>query len=54
MVFDDGAMFKSGNLGQGIYVDPARDVIGVYYSSNPGENYIPSYIREAAKILAGW
>lgn len=54
MVFTDGAMFKSGNLGQGIYVDPSRDVIGVYFSTNPGETFNPTYIREAAKVLAGW
>jgi len=52
MVFNDGAMFKSGNLGQGIYVDPGRDVIGVFFSTNPGETLTAGYIREAAKILA--
>lgn len=51
MVFNDGAMFKSGNLGQGIYVDPGRDVIGVLFSTNPGETLTAGYIREAAKIL---
>jgi len=24
---------KHGNLGQGIYVDPGRDVVGVYFST---------------------
>ena len=24
-------MFKHGNMGQGIYVDPARDFCGVYF-----------------------
>ena len=52
MVFNDGAMIKSGNLGQGIYVDPARDVVGVFFSTNPGETLTAGYIREAAKTLA--
>jgi hypothetical protein len=29
--FADGAMFKHGNMGQGIYVDPARDFCGMYF-----------------------
>jgi CubicO group peptidase (beta-lactamase class C family) len=57
-VFADGAMFKHGNLGQGIYVDPGRDVVGVYFSTNGyvapyGEGKMPGFIRRAAKELAG-
>ena len=57
-VFEDGAMFKSGNLNQGIYVDPNRDFVGVYFSSTPyvapyGESKMPGYFRRAAKLLAG-
>lgn len=57
-VFADGAMFKHGNLAQGIYVDPGRDVIGVYFSTNGyippyGEDKMPGFIRRAAKMLAG-
>jgi hypothetical protein len=52
-VFSDGAMFKHGNLAQGIYVDPARDVVGVYFSTNMGEDKAPGFIRRAAKVLAG-
>ena len=57
-VFADGAMFKHGNLGQGIYVDPGRDVVGVYFSTNGyvppyGEEKMPGFIRRAAKVLAG-
>ena len=33
-VFEDGALWKHGNLGQGIYIDPARDFVGVYVSTN--------------------
>jgi len=57
-VFADGAMFKHGNLGQGIYTDPGRDVVGVYFSTNGyippyGEDKMPGFIRRAAKLLAG-
>lgn len=57
-VFADGAMFKHGNLGQGIYVDPGRDVIGVYFSTNGyippyGEDKMAGFIRRAAKLLEG-
>jgi len=55
-VFADGAMFKHGNLGQGIYVDPARDFCGVHFSTGPnqgGIDWSPGYHRAAAKMLAG-
>jgi hypothetical protein len=57
-VYADGAMFKHGNLGQGIYVDPGRDVVGVYFSTNGyippyGEDKMAGFIRRAAKMLAG-
>jgi len=57
-VFADGALWKHGNLGQGIYIDPARDFVGVYYSTNGyippyGEDKMPGYLRRAAKYLAG-
>jgi len=32
--------WKHGNLGQGIYIDPARDFVSVYYFTN---GYIPPY-----------
>jgi CubicO group peptidase (beta-lactamase class C family) len=56
-IFDDGAMSKSGNLGQFIYIDPARDFVGVMFSTNPyhsgfGENKGPALMRAAAKTLA--
>ena len=56
-VFEDGALWKHGNLGQGIYIDPARDFVGVYYSTNGyippyGEDKMPGYLRRAAKFLA--
>ncbi|EGQ9287871.1 serine hydrolase [Vibrio parahaemolyticus] len=56
-VFADGALYKHGNLGQGIYIDPERDFVGVYFSSNPyippyGEDKMMGFIREAAKVIA--
>ncbi len=54
-VWEDGAMFKHGNLYQNLYVDPARDVVGVAYSTSPvylTPDLIPGYLREAAKQLA--
>ncbi|WP_421903316.1 serine hydrolase domain-containing protein [Maridesulfovibrio sp.] len=57
-IFEDGAMYKHGNTGQGIYIDPDRDFVGVYFSSAPyvppyGEIKAPAYIRAAARMLAG-
>lgn len=55
-VWADGALFKHGNLFQGIYVDPMRDVVGVFFSTVPmtaGNDLLPGYIRQAAKNLAG-
>jgi len=57
-VFKDGALWKHGNVGQGIYIDPARDFVGVYYSTNGyippyGEDKMPGYLRRAAKFLNG-
>jgi CubicO group peptidase (beta-lactamase class C family) len=57
--FEDGAMFKHGNMGQGIYVDPARDFCGCYFGlatndeSISGTDHSPGYLRTAAKLLAG-
>ena len=57
-VFEDGALWKHGNLGQGIYIDPQRDFVGVYFSTNGyippyGEDKMPGYLRRAAKYLVG-
>ena len=57
-VFEDGALYKHGNMGQGIYIDPERDFVGVYFSTTPyvppyGEIKAPAYIRAAAKLLSG-
>ncbi len=55
-VFKDGALWKHGNIGQGIYIDPARDFVGVYFSTNGyippyGEDKMPGFLRRAAKYL---
>jgi CubicO group peptidase (beta-lactamase class C family) len=55
-VWADGALFKHGNLYQGLYVDPMRDVVGVFYSTVPmtaSSDLLPGYLRQAAKNLAG-
>jgi len=56
VVFEDGAMFKHGNNGQGIYVDPKRDFCAMNFAcadNNAGMDYGPGYMRAAAKFLAG-
>lgn len=57
-VFEDGALWKHGNLGQGIYIDPKRDFVGVYFSTNGyippyGEDKMPGFLRRSAKYVAG-
>jgi CubicO group peptidase (beta-lactamase class C family) len=57
-IFEDGAMYKHGNMGQGIYIDPERDFVAVYFSTTPyvapyGEIKAPAYMRAAAKMLSG-
>jgi hypothetical protein len=55
-VFEDGGMFKHGNMGQGIYVDPARDFCGMTFSTCPNSKAVdhsPGYLRAAAKLLSG-
>lgn len=56
-IFEDGAIYKHGNMGQGIYIDPERDFVAVYFSTTPyvapyGEIKAPAYIRAAAKMLS--
>ena len=56
-IFEDGAMYKHGNMGQGIYIDPERDFVAVYFSTTPyvapyGEIKAPAYFRAAAKMLS--
>ena len=55
-IFEDGAMYKHGNTGQGIYIDPERDFAAVYFSATPyvapyGEIKAPAYFRKVAEML---
>lgn len=55
-VWVDGALFKHGNLYQGIYTDPGRDVVGVYFATSPvnlAPDLMPGFMRAAAKALTG-
>jgi len=57
-IFEDGALYKHGNSGQGIYIDPERDFVAAYFSATPyippyGEVKAPAYMRAAARLLAG-
>ena len=57
--FEGGALYKGGNMGQCLYIDPERDFVGVAFSTNPyipphGENKAPAFMRAAAKMLAGF
>jgi len=37
MIWDNGGMYKNGYLGQGLYVDPARDLVIAWFGT--GEDY---------------
>ncbi|WP_060587100.1 serine hydrolase domain-containing protein [Aeromonas schubertii] len=57
-IWQDGALAKSGNLNQMIYMDPKRDFAAIVFSSLPyhsgyGEFKAPAFMRAAAKQLAG-
>ncbi|MGY5453380.1 serine hydrolase domain-containing protein [Agarivorans sp. MS3-6] len=55
-VFSDGARYKKGKFGQGMYVDPKRDFAAVYFSSQANayeqdEPYMMGYLRKASQCL---
>jgi CubicO group peptidase (beta-lactamase class C family) len=57
-IWDDGAIAKSGNMMQMIYIDPKRDFVSIYFSTTPfvdgyGEFKAGAYQRAAAKMLHG-
>jgi CubicO group peptidase (beta-lactamase class C family) len=55
-VWEDGALYKHGNLYQSIYTDPARDTVGLVFATSPvnlAPDLMPGYLREAAKFLDG-
>ncbi|WP_038176472.1 serine hydrolase domain-containing protein [Vibrio pacinii] len=47
-LWSDGAFAKLGHNNQGIYIDPKRDFVGVYFSASTKTNYPIGYIRAAA------
>jgi CubicO group peptidase (beta-lactamase class C family) len=56
-IFEDGALAKSGNMNQMIYMDPDRDFAAIAFSNSPyhsgyGETKAPAYMRAAAKFLS--
>ena len=55
-VFEDGALYSFGLLGQGMYIDPERDFVAVYFSSKPeqapfGDDLMLGYLRPIARQL---
>ncbi|MBD0402349.1 serine hydrolase [Flammeovirga sp. EKP202] len=54
-VWADGAMFKHGNMHQGIYVDADRDFVAFVFSNTPNErsDRNPGFMRAVAKKVAG-
>jgi len=49
-VWEDGDMFKSGFMGQGLYVSPGRDLVIAYFSTIP-EMYMARYLRPVAGLF---
>jgi hypothetical protein len=48
---------RCGERPQGIYIDPKRDFVGVYFSTNwyippYGEDKMAAFLHRAAKFLA--
>ena len=57
-IWEDGAIAKSGNLCQMVYIDPKRDFVSVFNSTTPfvdgyGEFKAGAFQRIAAKFLNG-
>jgi len=50
-LWEDGAFAKLGHNNQGLYIDPAREFVGVYFSTSTLPNYPIGYIRAAALSL---
>lgn len=48
-IFEDGDFFKSGLMGQGLYVSPDRDLVIAYFSTNPNSGLIQRYLRPLAE-----
>lgn len=50
-LWEDGAFAKLGHNNQGLYIDPAREFVGVYFSASLEPNYPIGYMRAAALSL---
>ena len=53
MIWDDGAMFKGGYSGQGIFVDPGRDIVAVWYGTSGTDrqsHQLLPLIRKLSKV----
>jgi CubicO group peptidase (beta-lactamase class C family) len=48
-VFADGDFFKSGLMGQGLYVSPDRDLVVAFFSTSRDPGPIQRYLRPLAK-----
>jgi len=51
-VFDDGDFFKSGLMGQGLYVSPDRDLVIAFFSTSRNPGPIQRYLRPLAKSIS--
>lgn len=53
MIWDDGAMFRGGYSGQGIFIDPGRDIVAVWYgisrTDGEGHQLLPVF-RKLSKV----
>jgi len=53
MIWDDGGMYKGGYLGQGLYVDPVRDLVIAWFGTGEDfsakQNEMPAVSRQIAR-----
>ncbi|MEE4638007.1 MAG: serine hydrolase domain-containing protein [Wenzhouxiangella sp.] len=53
MIWDDGGMYKGGYLGQGLYVDPERDLVIAWFGTGEDfsakQNEMPAVSRQIAR-----
>lgn len=52
VVFADGDFFKSGLMGQGLYVSPDRDLVIAFFSTARDPGPIQRYLRPLAKSIS--
>jgi len=53
LIWDDGGMYKNGYLGQGLYVDPVRDLVIAWFGTgedyNEKRNEMPEVARQIVR-----